>query len=419
MFTDRIVNLGESRAGGRQRGEEMTMLQRDMTNELTTTARLSDLELLENVKRLTAEERKVTASLIAALAELDARRLYLGEGCSSLFTYCTQVLHLSEHVAYLRIEAARAARQWPVVLGQLADGALHLTAISLLAPHLTEGNHRQVLAAAQHKSKREVEEIVASLRPQAEIPTSVRKLPAPKSLATATVPSLHPPEHEAPAAQRALTDMVMAPAVHETRARPAEVKPLAPERYKVQFTVSRETYDGLREAQDLLRHCIPNGDIAAIFERALRALLAELRKSRHAAVNRPRSASADTTGRHVPAAVKRAVWQRDQGRCAFVGVQGRCAERGFLEYHHRVPYADGGATTSQNLELRCRAHNAYDAERWFRGRGEDLVREAAGRFDGCGTSLMSGLRSGRYDPVLRSSGRLGPDRAVEPTRAAP
>ena len=53
---------------------------------------------------------------LALLAEVDARRLYLGEGCSSLFTYCTQVLHLSEHAAYHRIEAARAARQYPVIL---------------------------------------------------------------------------------------------------------------------------------------------------------------------------------------------------------------------------------------------------------------------------------------------------------------
>jgi hypothetical protein len=94
-----------------------------MTNELTRNARLSDVELLEEVKRLTVAEREATAGLIAALGELDARRLYLGEGCSSLFAYCTQVLHLSEHAAYLRIEAARAARSWPAILRLLAEGA--------------------------------------------------------------------------------------------------------------------------------------------------------------------------------------------------------------------------------------------------------------------------------------------------------
>jgi hypothetical protein len=148
----------------------------------------------------------------------------------------------------------------------------------------------------------------------------------------------------------------------------------------VQFTVSRNTYQALREAQDLLRHRIPDGDIAAIFERALTALLSELHKTRHAAVSRPRSTSPCSTGRHVPAFVKRAVWERDQGQCAFVGAAGRCTQRGFLEYHHRVPYADGGATSAENLELRCRAHNLYEAELWFGAREEDLAREAPASF---------------------------------------
>src|SRR4030095_8328371 len=100
-----------------------------MTNPASNVTDLPDRDLLSTVKQLTAVERHATAQLIAARGELDARRLYLGEGCSSLFAYCTQVLHLSEHAAYLRIEAARAARKWPTILELLAGGALHLTAI--------------------------------------------------------------------------------------------------------------------------------------------------------------------------------------------------------------------------------------------------------------------------------------------------
>jgi len=85
-------------------------------NLLSTVAHLSDDALISRVKHLAAREREATALLIAHLAELDVRRLYLGEGCSSLFTYCTQVLHLSEHAAYGRIEAARAARRFPIIL---------------------------------------------------------------------------------------------------------------------------------------------------------------------------------------------------------------------------------------------------------------------------------------------------------------
>src|SRR5580765_8087629 len=105
------------------------------------SSQLSDKELLAEVKRLAEHERVTTADLIATLAELDARRLYLGEGCSSLFSYCTQVLHLSEHAAYGRIEAARAARRHPVILDMLAAGLVNLTTVCLLAPHLTEEDH--------------------------------------------------------------------------------------------------------------------------------------------------------------------------------------------------------------------------------------------------------------------------------------
>ena len=64
--------------------------------------------------------------------------------------------------------------------------------------------------------------------------------------------------------------------------------------------------------------------------------------------------------------------KRDGGQCAFVGKDGRCTERGFLEFHHVTPYATGGPTTVENLQLRCRAHNAYESEQWF---GSMWVRE--------------------------------------------
>src|SRR5580765_130579 len=110
-------------------------------NMIHVSAQLSDNELLAEVRRLAEHERVATVELIATLAELDARRLYLGEGCSSLFSYCTRVLHLSEHAAYGRIEAARAARRHPVILDRLATGSVNLTSVCPLAPHLTEEDH--------------------------------------------------------------------------------------------------------------------------------------------------------------------------------------------------------------------------------------------------------------------------------------
>ncbi len=267
-----------------------------------------------------------------------------------------QVLHFSEHAAYLRIEAARVARRFPVIFDHLADGTLHLTAISLLAPHLTDANHRELLDAARHKSKREVEQLMARVRPQPDAPTVVRKLPPPPNVIAGQVESR----------------------IDALPTRPPEIKPLAPERFKVQFTVDRNTYDKLRQVQDLMRHVIPNGDPVAIFDRALTLLLADLSKTRFAAADRPRTGrETRRPSRHVPAAVKRDVWRRDGGQCAFRGENGRCHETGFLEFHHVVPYAEGGATTTANLELRCRTHNVYEAEQQFPHRTPPLfAREA-------------------------------------------
>lgn len=346
-----------------------------MTSTLSTLASLSDDALLAHVGTLAARERQATSDLVASLCELDARRLYLGAGCSSLFTYCTEVLHLSEHAAYGRIAAARAARRFPHVLDRLGDGSLTLTSVCLLAPVLTDQNAVELLDAARHKSKREVEHLVARVRPEPPVHTTVRKLPSPRQPAAPAVsiathrtesacagPSASEPPTETPG-------LVTLPAP----ARPAVVRPLAPETYKVQFTLSRDGYATLRRAQDLLRHGISNGDAGAIFERALTLLVEDLEKKKLAATDRPRVArQAKSDSRHVPAAVKREVWTRDGERCAFIGTHGRCTERGFLELHHVVPFADGGETSAGNLQLRCRAHNQHEAERWF---GADVVRE--------------------------------------------
>src|SRR5688572_25833091 len=308
---------------------------------------LSDGELLVEVSRLAASERKATAQLVASLAEVDARRLYLREGCSSLFTYCTQVLHLSEHAAYNRIEAARTARRFPQILERLGDGSLHLTAIRLLAPVFTPENHEALLDAARHKSKREIEYLLATVNPEPDVAPCIRKLPAPAD--SPRISEVMPVIDRAnePEAPPSPGKSASPPAM-----RPSVVRPLSPERYKVQFTVSEETHDKLRRAQDLMRHVFPNGDLSAIFDRALTLLLSELERTKLAAAKRPRTtAVASNASRHIPAAVKRDVWARDGARCAFVGSNGRCTETGFLEFHHIMPFADGGEASVENLEL--------------------------------------------------------------------
>ena len=183
---------------------------------------LSDEQLVVQLKTLAEREQRTTTDLISALAEMAKRRLYLQMGYSSLYRYCVEALHLSGDAAADRIEAARAALKYPVILGQLADGSITLSALRMLIPSLTDENHRDLLESARHKSKRDVTAMVAALRPH--------------TLPYRTV-----------------------------------ITPVSGEEFRIQVTVSRETHDKFRRAQALLRHAVPDGDASAILDQIGRA----------------------------------------------------------------------------------------------------------------------------------------------------
>jgi len=170
---------------------------------------------------------------------------------------------------------------------------------------------------------------------------------------------------------------------------PAAVMPLSPDRYKLQLTIGGDTLEKLRLAKDMLGHAIPSGDEAAILDRALTALLVELAKKKFSDTRKPRPFRATKAGARDPSAqVKRAVWLRDLGRCAFVGTTGhRCNERRFMEFHHIDPHALGGEATVDQIQLRCRRHNDYEGRLYFgkRRRGADggVVREEPAQYRPC------------------------------------
>ena len=307
---------------------------------------VSDDALLAELAVLVTADRHTTAALLAHLAEVDARGLYLPAACSSMHVYCIRILHLAEEVAFKRIRAARAARRFPQIFGAIADGRLHVSGVVLLAPHLTEDNANELLAAASHKSKAELEVLLAHRRPRPDVPTQLEPASAGSPL-----PQLDPdPPGNAPPAT-------------------TKVTPLAPERFALQVTLDQATHDKLLRAQALLRHRVPSGELAQVLGHAQGALLATLARDKFGATTRPRagrSRSAGADPRYVPSAVKRAVVARDGEQCAFVSEAGeRCVERGFLELDHRTPVARGGQATISNTRVLCRSHNQYEAERIF------------------------------------------------------
>jgi 5-methylcytosine-specific restriction endonuclease McrA len=303
---------------------------------------MPDEMLLARLSALVHDSRRTEADLLRHIGEVDARRLYLRRACSSMFRYCTGVLHLSEAEAYLRITAARAARQHPPLPAMVTDGRLHLTAIAALAPHLTTENRDAVLARATHLSKERLLRLVAELSPRPDVPDSMRRLPgrspeaAARSIAAAVaesqgralaavgeagaavgeagaavgeagaaVPHVGPAVGEARGvaitagggssqdAEGAIVRAGTSDPARETRARqdpelclervgrPASssVEPLAPGRYKVQFTASAALRDKLERLQTLLSR---EGDasLAAVIEAAVDEKLKRVEASR-------------------------------------------------------------------------------------------------------------------------------------------
>jgi hypothetical protein len=343
-------------------------------------ASVSDHDLLRRLTEILGQSRRVEKDLVAHIAEVDERRLYARQAFSSMFVYCTDGLHLSEGEAYRRIVVARASREHPVLLDMLGDGRLHLSGIALLAPHLTGENRDTLLRRATHRSKRQIEELIAEIAPRPDVTASIRKLPerAPSpapSTCSGMGNSVTPspgcgvgvrPSQPLPSLAPEQAPVSTPPRASEIVQRPV-VEALAPGRYRVQFTASAALREKLERLQTLMLSQVPDGDLAAVIEAAVTEKLERIEARRLALTNRPRKGLADTdttpASRHIPAPVRRAVRKRDGNQCRFVDSSGRrCGERRHLRYHHIHPYGMGGDHGFENIKLMCRRHDEYLAE---------------------------------------------------------
>ena len=423
---------------------------------------LSAAALLTEFAATVAHDRGTTVDLLIQMGEIEERGLYLGQACSDMYAYCTDVLHMSASTAWRRTRSARVARQFPVVLPMIADGKLHLSAVTLLAAHLTPGNAASLLAEATHKSKAEVELILARHFPRPDVPESVRELAAPNAAASPTaqvvaniaaqispvtvVPmnsnesrkatgplcardesrdesrKVHQVVSQVVAAaaakcgagavpQAMLADIandvaqtIMNAAASVAHAAalpgevPAKVTPRSAGRFAWQLTADQEMQDLLEQAQDLIGRAGPK-DLAEVLKRGLQVLVDTLRKTKYAATSKPREAPVNANGRHVPHSVVRAVSERDGCQCTFVGPDGhRCTERSDLQFDHRIPFARGGRTTVDNIRLLCPPHNQHEAERVFGSAHIQAQREAA-RVRAMQTKASN---AEKVDPIPRS-----------------
>jgi hypothetical protein len=340
---------------------------------------------------------RTEARVLAHLAEMDERRLHLRAGFGSLFEYCLKRLRMSEDEACRRIGAARLARRFPAIFALIDQRKLHLTGACLLRHYLTPENHRELLAEACGKTRRQLEELLATRFPQPDVPSFIRHLRSPL----------------------------------ESR-RFERVEQRSTETFRLQLNASKSFKDKLERSLDLWSHAVPNRDMAKVLERGLDLLLEKgererfgkgARATKHARAQEVRSkagvvlpdarspavASVDAhdcsgaiavritragagkapgrvtptppaiAGRRasIPRATRAEVSARDGESCSFVGENGhRCGARAFLQLHHEQAWARGGADTATNLTWLCAAHNRLLAEQAF---GEEHVAGAIGR----------------------------------------
>jgi hypothetical protein len=316
---------------------------------------LPDDALLSGIELAVGDARRVLVHLLAYLAEIEARRLELRRGYSSLFDFCTTHLRMSPGEAQRRIVAARLMRRFPIVGELLKSGAVNITGLELLRPHLSGENHRELLDEASFKKKEEILELLARRFPRPDVPDTVRRVRAQQASRSSA--------HEG-----APLRLEPSPGARSGTA------PLSPDRYAVQFTASAALRDKLEHAKNLMRHANPSLDLAVVVERAVDLLIEKLEKRKLGKAARPQKPRPAKEGA-VTQEARRAATARDGAQCAWVDEQTgrRCTARAFLEADHVHEKARGGSGKPPNIRWLCRAHNRLHAEQTF---GREAVEAA-------------------------------------------
>jgi hypothetical protein len=361
--------------------------------ELSEARRLRDA-----IAALLRRERAAMADFLIALSDFDRRRGWEVLGYANLFAFLTSELGLTPAPTYWRLEAARLLQRFPELIEPLRQGRLCLTTLGELSRVLTEENSAAVLPRFLGISSREAKEVVAELvpRPAPPMRTVIRPLSTGRTAETAPTlmaPALGAPANTDSGSLWAPKVEPAAPALVPAAPRRDEVDPLTAELSRLSTTVSRRFLQKLKSAREGLGHAIPGATTEQVLEAALDLLLEKQARAR-GQVKRPCTVAPTATPNDapiateppphrrlghreaIPAAVKRAVWQRDDGRCTWpLDGGGRCGSTHRLELDHVVPRAKGGEPTLENLRLLCGRHNQLAAQQSFGAR-------CAGRYSG-------------------------------------
>lgn len=324
-------------------------------NWFEASQELTDDALINAVEAMAQGERRFTTKLLGLLAEMDRRHLAEKRAFASLYVYCTEKLRFSEAVAFWRIRTARAARKFPVIFEHLSAGKLNVTTVTILAPYLEAEGGSALIDQALDKSRKEVEGVVARF---AQRPA--RQDASTPAVSQATV-EWNP--RRGPVAVEHSASQPPPPAIFSFD----KIEAVDGDRRRLHFDVGPETVKLLERAREVLRHKFPAATFEDIVKEALGMLLSERDPELKLKLAKENARQVLTLSRRIPYWVRREVWKRDEGRCAFVSDAGqRCGQRSWLEYDHIVPYSKGGRSDDpKNVRLLCRTHNQVAAAAHF------------------------------------------------------
>ncbi len=363
---------------------------------------LSDEELDRSAGELALHEKHDIARFIAHLAVMTKRKFHLDRRYQNLFDYCVSRFNLSEGSVYRRIQVAKVCRRFPAILVAISQGRLHLTGASLLAPHLAKDNVERLIAAAEGKTKRELEELLVTLAPREAFEPSVRKQPAsdPAPGAGLLPRPLERGDLAAPekAAIEATPDGAGAASAGGKRTRNLAA---TEDRYNVRFSAGKAFTEKLTRLAEVLGIEHPKNHLEEILTTALDMALEKKDPERKLERRRKREArkepsSSDTTqkertpcpgkvhtpkaakqkdsspSRHIPADVRQRVLERAGYQCEYRGPDGtRCTSRTGLQVEHTKPFAVYRSHDEEDLRAFCPAHNLRAAEKYF---GEEFIK---------------------------------------------
>ena len=237
----------------------------------STVGALSDRALLHQTSTLVRHERHLQGAVIDHLAEIDARRLFLQRGCSSLFDYAVRELGYSDAAAGRRIGAVRLCADQPDARERLRDGSLTLSAAAELQWAFDRQRRRGSICGTASRAP------AGSAPENAAAPQDPAAPDGPAVDATRTrtsVPPASPPLVLDAAGRQKLVEDAAGKSARQVRrmladldpelATPADrVRPLGDGRYELKALIDADCHQGLEQLRGLLSHVDPRMTVGA------------------------------------------------------------------------------------------------------------------------------------------------------------